>query len=813
MQSVVRDVRLGLRGLARRPGFAAAAVLTLALGIGAATIIFSVVNAVLLRPLPFPRPERLVQVWETEPGRDDRRASPADYLDWRAESRTFASLASYDLRAGNLVGAGEPERVRYATVSANFFRTLGVMPARGRAFRDDDDAVVGARPVVLGRGLWLSRFGGDPGILGRTVTLDDERLTVVGVMPAGFAFPDDAALWVRAPFDVPELKSLPADFDIRTMRDAWYFRVIGRLAPGASRADAQAEMDVIARRLREAHPVTNQGAGIRLVPLHEQMVAGARQMVLLLFGAVALVLLIACSNVANLVLAQASGRTRALAVRTALGASRGRLVRQLLAESVALALVSGVAGVALAGVGVGALGRLIPQALLPAGQVRLDATVLAFSLAASLATAALFGAAPALVASRISLRAWTTERGSGGGGGRVGTRVRGALVVAEVALAVILVAGAALTLQSLGRLAAVDPGFRPEGLVSAKVSLPGAGGSDRPAAARFYLDAAERVAEVPGVTGAAVALAGPVESGPGAGLRVEGRANAPGTLPNIAWQVVSPGYFEAARIRLLRGRTFDERDRGDAAPVAVVNEATARRYFPGEDPLGRRINTGLDGLGVWVTVVGVVADTRNEGLAQATSPEMFRPLGQPVHFGGEEMLLLARSAAAPATLAPALRRAVGAARPGVAVYDVHAGADLVHGFTRTPRFLLLLLGAFAAVALVLGAVGIYGVAAFAVSQRRREIGVRIALGAQRRAVFGMVLRGGLRSVAVGLGLGLAGAVAATGLLRRVLYGIGALEPWTLAVVTAVAAAVAVAATAGPAARAARVDPAGVLREE
>ncbi|HET9986624.1 MAG TPA: ABC transporter permease [Longimicrobiales bacterium] len=812
MQNVVRDVRLGLRGLARRPAFAAAAVLTLALGIGAATIIFSVVDAVLLRPLPFPRPERLVQVWETVPGRGDRRASPADYLDWRAESRTFASLASYDVRAGNLVGGGEPERVRYATVSANFFRALGVMPVRGRAFRDDDAAVVGARPVVLGRGLWLSRFGGDPGILGRTLVLDDERLTVVGVMPAGFAFPEDAALWVRAPFDVPELKSLPPDFDIRTMRDAWYFRVIGRLAPRASRADAQAEMDVIARRLREAHPVTNQGAGIRLVPLHEQLVAGARQMVLLLFGAVALVLLIACSNVANLVLARASGRTRELAVRTALGASRGRLVRQLLAESVALALVSGVAGVALAAAGVGALGRLIPPALLPAGTVTLDATVLAFSLVASLATAALFGAAPAFVASRISLRAWTTERGSGGGG-RAGTRIRGALVVAEVALAVVLVAGAALTLQSLGRLAAVDPGFRPDGLVSAKVSLPGAGGSDRPAAARFYLDAVERVAAVPGVTGAAVALSGPVESGRGAGLRVEGRANAPGTLPSIAWQVVSPGYFEAARIRLLRGRTFDERDRGDAAPVAVINEATARRYFPGEDPLGRRINTGLDGLGVWVTIVGVVADTRNEGLAQAASPEMFRPLGQPVHFGGEEMLLLARSAATPATLAPALRRAVDAVRPGVAVYDVRAGAELVHGFTRTPRFLLLLLGAFAALALVLGAVGIYGVAAFAVSQRRREIGVRMALGAQRRAVFGMVLRGGLQSVAVGLGLGLAGAVAATGVLRRVLYGIGALEPWTLAVVTAVAAAVAVAATAGPAARAARVDPAGVLREE
>ncbi len=811
MDHVLQDLRYAFRALRKRPGFTALAVLTLGLGIGANTAIFSIVSEVLLQPLPFPEPEHLVQVWETRPGEDDRRVAPANYLDWRAESGAFEGLASYDVRTGNLLGGDEPERLTFATVSANFFETLRIEPTHGRGFLTGGAPAPGSRTAVLSHGLWQRGFGGDPAILGSTVNLDEEAFTVVGIMPPSLDFPAGTELWIRAPFDVPGLSGFPGD--IRELRDAWYFRVVGRLAQGIELAEAQAEMEVLARQLEALYPVSNLDAGVRLVPLHEELVGDSRATMLMLSGAVGLVLLIACVNVANLVLVRATGRRKEMALRTALGAGRGRLASQLLAESVVIGLSGGGLGVLLAYGSAPLLSRLIPEGGLPMGDIAPDLPVLGFAFGLSLLTAFVFGTLPSIVAARIEPRSVLGERGSDSGG-PVGQRIRRGLVVAECALAVMLVLGASLALKSSWRLQQVDPGFRAEGLHTMRISIPGAGDREAGEVAGIYADILARAQALPGVISAAVAMSGPADDGPGAGLRIEGRPASEGDLPDASWQVVSPDYFRTADIPLIRGRYLEEGDRSGTVPVAVVNEAMARRHWPAGDAIGQRINTGLDGEGLWVTVVGVVGSTKNEGLGADPAPEMFRPIAQPSRgFGGEEAMFLVRGDVPASTLLPSLRAAIREVKPDAPVFDMRSGRELLSGSHAEPRTILFLLGTFAGLALLLGAVGIYGVLAYSVGQRRQELGIRFALGARESEVVLMIVRSALTLVATGLIIGLAVSLVASRALEGLLFEVSTTDPMAYMVAALVLLVVGLAAVLLPARRAARVDPLAALRAE
>jgi putative ABC transport system permease protein len=801
------ELRIGARGLLRRRGFTAAAVLTLALGIGANTAVFSIVRAVLLRPLPYPAPDRLVQVWESVPERGQRGVAPANYLDWRERADAFSSMAAFMERRGNMVSAGEVERIAYAQVSSSFFETLGSPMVLGRAFRADD-ADTGVRAAVLSHGFWRSAFNGAGDVVGRRLTIDDESFEVVGVAGVRHAYPETADLYVRAPYDIPPVGGLGPE--IRSMRDAWYMTVVGRLHAGVTFDQAQQSMDAVAAQLEIEHPVTNRDARVLLVPLRDALLGDVRPRVVLLAGVVGLVLLIACANVANLVLLRTLDRGRELAVRVALGASRGRVVRHLVAESAVLGIAGAVAGVALA-LGLTRVLRAIgTPGGLPLDAGRVDLTVLTFALVLGVGTVVLFGLAPALLASQVRPAGLTGERGalSAGVGGR---RMRSGLVVAEVALSVIVITAAALLMRSLAALQAVSPGFEHENLLTTQVSIPGARSLDDGGATRLYADMLDQVRQVPGVGAAAFALSGPLDDGPSASLRIEGRANVEGSLSDQSWQMVTPDYFEAAGVEVVRGRTFDERDAAGTRPVAIINQATARMHWPDADPIGARINTGLDGIGTWVEVVGVVADTRNEGVIAPVAPEMYRPLAQPARYAGEQMMLLVRSPVPSERLIPAVRAAVGAVRADAPVFDERAGTDLLGQHYAEHRAMLFLLLIFAVIAMSLGGVGIYGVAAYAVNQRRRELGVRLALGASPGSLFRLVVGEGLVLVVTGSALGVVGALASVRVLRTMLFGVAPSDPLSLAAGPAMLALVAVAALALPAARAALVDPAEAIR--
>ena len=800
MPSVPLDLRAAARSLVRRPAFTAAVVATLALGVGATTAVFTVVDRVLLRPLPFPAPERLVAVWETaDDGARVRSAAPANFLDWRRESRALPEMAGWDRRNATLGGEPVAERVTVAKVSASFFEVLGAQPARGRTFTPE--AVAAGPEVVLSHGLWRRRFGADPAVVGRAVVLDGEPSTVVGVMPPEVAFPAGADLWSREADGVPG--GLPPE-----TRDAWYFGVVARRAPGVSLADAAAEMARIAGGLAAAHPETNRGTGVRLVPLLEDQVGAVRATLLLLLGGAGLVLLVACVNVANLLLVRASGRSGELTLRAALGAGRRHLVGRTLAEAGLLAALGGAAGAALAWVAVPAAGRALAGGLPRTGDLAVDGRVLAFGVVVTGLALVLAGAGPALVSARPGVAA--AGAGRGRGTGRRAGRLRGALVSLEVALALGLVAGASLILRTGAELRAVDPGFEPEGLLALGVALPATGEDPRAERVLGWASLRDRVAALPGVEAAAVAQAGPTEGGWGAGLKVEGRPVAPDEELDVAWQVVGEGYFAAAGVRVLRGRAFGPGDREGAEPVGVVSASLARSVWPGEDAVGRRVRVGLDGPD-WVTVVGVVEDTRNRGPTAPPQPALYRPLAQRSAWPADEALLLVRHRDVPGT-AEAVRRAVATARPDAPLLDLRSGARLLGEHTERTALVLRVLGAFAALALALGAVGIYGVAASLVAERTRELAVRRALGAGGAAVAGLVLRGGLVVVASGLAAGAGLALLAGRLLQGLLFGVGPADPAALLGAAGVLTLSALLAMAGPARRAARVEPADALRE-
>jgi putative ABC transport system permease protein len=806
MQILLSDLRHATRRLRRSPGFTALAVLTVGLGVGATTVMFSAVHGVLLKPLSYPEPDLLVMIrgaTRAQPGRTGVISYP-DYRDWRHESRSFETIAALRTADVTLAGPGGPERIEGARVTASFFQALRVAPALGHLFPEELDQPGGERVAVLGHGLWR-RLGADPTLVGRSITLSGQPHTVIGILPAGFRPPREVE---RAEVFAP----LGLDGEALAERGNRSLVAIGRLRSGVRIAQARAELAAVALRLEKEHP-DNTGRGAMVESLHADTVGELRQPLLVLLGAVAFVLLIACTNMANLVLPRALARQREVAIRAALGAKRSRLVRQLLTESLLLGLVGGVAGLALAHWGLDALVSLAPASTPRLQDIALDGRVLGFSLALSLATGVAFGLAPALSASRTDVQAALHESGRSPGL----ARHRGArlLVVAEIALSLVLMAGAGLLLESFRRLLSVDPGFDPYNVLTLAVSLPDTRYPRPDQRAGFYAELLERVRILPGVISAAAITELPLGGDASIATRfiVEGRpAPAPGQKPRAEYHAVTAGYFETMRIPLKKGRTFDAGDRREASPVAVVNETLAAQVFPGQDPLGQRLTIGIgtdESDPHTFEVVGVVGDVQS-GRRAFTPLEIYVPHPQQ---SWSWMSLVVRTSGDPVSLAGALRREVAALDSEQAVYHVRPLPELLSDALAARRFIMALLGGFALLGLALATVGVYGVLAESVERRRGEIGLRLAVGADPGDVLRMVLGQAARLAAAGVTLGLVAAFALTRVMQGLLFGVSATDPATFAAVAGVLAMAALLASYLPARRAARLDPAAVLREE
>jgi putative ABC transport system permease protein len=808
MDKLLQDLRYAARRLASSPGFAAAALLTLALGIGANSAIFSVVDGVLLRPLPFREPDRLVRLYTHGAGAPPSEISAPDFMSLREQSGVFTDVAAYTESNATLTGTGEPESLKGLWVSAGFFRVLGVSPVLGRGFVPDANLPGHAREVVLSYGTWRDRFGSDARVLGRTLMLNGVQRTVVGVMPEGFAYPSDRQLWIPIPYD----SSFSASAS--TNRRAEYLDAVGRLKPGVSLARAQSAVATVAARLRREYPETNTGVEATVLGLHEATVGDVRMPLLVLLGAVGFVLLIACVNVANLLLARMAARESEIAVRAALGAGRGALVRQLLTENLLLGVLGGTLGLLLAHWGVAALVSLRPQDIPRLDAVGLDGRAVAFTGAVSLLTSVLVGIFPALKATRPDLAASLREGGRGGGAGRAATRLRGTLVVAEVAMAVVLLAGAGLLIRSFVQLQRVDPGFRPDGVVSFDLTLPRAAYPEDAQVGAFHAALLGRIREMPGVKSAGAVSAIPMGgSKTNITFDVVGRAPAKqGEEPSMDVRLATADYVRTMGIPVLRGRAFDTRDRAGSAPVVLLNQAAARRFFAGEDPLGRRIELGWtrDGVAVGGEVVGVVGDVREDALEHGAEPEIYIAAAQ---VPPPSMNVVVRAAGDPAALAPALRREVRAMDANLPLRSLRTVDRVLAESVARPRFYMLLLAVFAGVALLLAAIGIFGVMAYSVSQRTREIGIRMALGAEPRAVLRNVVGGAMSLVGVGLGVGILAAFAVTRILQGLLFEVTPADPVTYLAVSTTLAAVALGAGYLPARTATRVDPMVTLRHE
>ena len=803
MRSLLQDVRFGLRMLWKRPGFTAVALAVLALGVGANTAIFSVVNAVLLRPLPYPGAERVVAFDGVNASKGIRESnmSAPDFADWREQAGSFEALALYSAGNANLTGGDEPERVTAANVTPDFFRVIGVGAARGRALLAEDGAPSGEPVAVLSHGLWVRRFGGDPAAVGRTIDMGGRKLQVVGVMPEGFDFPQGTQVWAPLRLDVA-----------KEPRDNRSYSVVGRLRDGVTLEAAQAELDAISSRLAGAYAVTNVGWGVGLELLKDELVGNLKTTLFMLLAGVGLLLLIACANVANLLLARASGRRREVALRLALGASRARVARQMLTESVLLSLAGGALGAALSVWLTELLVALAPPDTPRLAEASADWRVLLFAAGASLLTGVAFGLAPAWQASRYDLNETLKESGRGVAGGR--SRVRSGLVVAEVALSLLLLAGAGLLVKSFARLQAVEPGFDAGGVMTMRVSLPGARYKEPARKAEFYAALTERLRALPGVESAAAVTSLPLG---GSNLSVwrgfirDARPETPEEADNAAYAVVTPDYFRAMRIPLRAGRVFDERDQMESAKVVVVNESFARKAFAGEDPVGKRIHIWRDEK-FPREIVGVVGDTKPQRLDAAGALQMYVPHRQDATWGGLSLVVRVRGAGTD-SLVQGVRAEVRALDRELPVYDVKTLGKVVADSTAYRRVTMFLMAGFACAALLLAGVGLYGVVSYSVAQRTHEIGVRLALGARGRDILGLVVRQGMLLTLAGLGLGLACAFALTRLISGLLYGVTATDPATYAVVSVLLAAVAFLACLVPARRATKVDPMVALRYE
>ncbi|HEX7089656.1 MAG TPA: ABC transporter permease [Longimicrobiales bacterium] len=810
METLLQDVRYALRALGRNRGLTLAAVLTLTIGIGANTAIFSAVHAVLLRPLPYPQPDRLVVLWlnNQREGIDKDVASYPNFTDWRAQGTSFGHMAAYTRTSASVTEGGDPEQVRGAFVTEDFFAVLGVAPALGRVPSAEDYRAAREQLVVLSHGLWQRRFGGDAGIVGRTILLTGRPYEVVGVMPPGFRYPEDAEFW-RPLVRTPDFANL---FDARS---ALWLSVIGRLAPGASLAQAQAQMTAVARRLEQEYPGPNEGLGILLEPLHDSIVGDVRPALLLLLGAAGFVLLIACANIANLLLARGAGRAKEIAVRVALGAARTRIARQVLTESVVLALLGGAAGLLVAYWVVGALAAMGPAEVPRLGEVTVDRTVIGFALAASLLTGLFFGVAPAIQLSRTRLTDALRDGGRGATGAARSAHLRSLLVTVEVATALVLLMGAGLLIRSFAALQSVDPGFDGDRVLTVRVVPAAARYPEADQVRAFYDEFLDSVRGLPGVESVSAISTLFLSRLPNMGpVTVEGEPprTQDETVVSVTRDAITPGFFGMMRIPVRLGREFTEQDGPDGMPVAVVNETFVRRFLPEGDPLGRRFTWGdpEDSDATWWTIVGVVADTRRSGLAEPVRPEAYLPQQQVASRG---MTVLVRTAGDPLALTGPIRAVLRSIDPLQPLSDVRTVEQLMAEAVAARRFVMLLLSIFAAVALVLAAIGIYGVMAYLVGQRTREVGIRFALGADRRSVLALVVGQAMARVLPGVALGALGALGLTRLLRSQLFGVSALDPVTFLVVAALLVGVALAASLLPARRAAGVDPMAALRQD
>ena len=804
-----QDLRYGLRTLIKNPGFTIVAVIALALGIGANSAIFSVVNAVLLRPLPYKNPDQLVVIWEnaTHLGFPKDTPSPANFLDWRQQSTLFEGMAAFAERSFNLTGVGEPERLDGRRVSANLFEMLGVKPIVGRTFVPQEDQP-GTKVVLLNESLWKRRFGGDPAVVGRAVNLNGEPYTVVGVLPQTVRLPTSGnwrdQVWVPLAFPSEEAAS----------RGAHYLEVIARMKPGMTLPKAQAEMDTIAARLAQQYPDFNARRGAVVTPLHEEIVGKMKSPLLILLGAVAFVLLIACANVANLLLARAAVRQKEIALRLALGANRARLTKQLLVESVLLSLVGGLVGLGAAYFGLNVLTRFIPRDVAQADTITIDAKVLLFTLAVAVVTGLIFGLAPATQASHFNLNETLKEGGRDSGAGVRGKRLRNSLVIAEVATSFILLVGAGLLINSFVHLRTLDPGFRADHLLTLNVDLSEVKYPDTQRRTAFFEEVTRRVQTLPGVQSVAVAGNLPFTyNGDSTLIAVEGIPDPPiDQWPDVIYRTVGPGYLATMGIPLVRGRDFNDQDTLDTTPVVVISEKTAKHYWPNEDPIGKRLKTGATTSDVpWRTVIGVVKDVRQNDFIAEPKMQMYFSYRQVKDLVANALVV--RTSVDPLSLATSVRNTIWAVDKDQPVANIDSMEHIVAGAVARQRFSMLLLAIFAGLALVLAAVGIYGVMSYSVAQQTREIGIRIALGAQRGDVLRMTVKEGLKLVGVGLLIGLISAFVLTRVMESLLFGISATDPVTFGIICVVLLIVATLASYIPALRAATVDPMVALRAQ
>ena len=801
-----RDLRYAARLLIHAPGFAAIAVVTLALGVGASAAIFSVLSSVLLRPLPYAEPARLVMIGEREGDGTPSNTDYTTFLDWRNRSRGFEEMALIRSWQPTLTSSGEPERISAMRVSWNFFHMLGVRPALGRGFRADEDNPDRWRVLLISDRLWRRRFAADPSTVGRVVTMNDRDFTIVGVMPPTFEplisehFYQPADMWGLVGYDV----SLNY-----ACRGCQHLKAIGRLKPATPLETARADLDAVQTALRKQFPAEYPQATMTLVPLQDVLTGDIRPALLVLMGAVAFVLLIACANVANLLLARMARREHDLALRTALGASRSRLVRQLLAESALLAGLGGLGGVLLAVIAVPLLTRVAPASMARLAAAHVDGRVVAFSALMSLVTAIVFGLLPALRVSRIDLRDSLHVDGRRTAHAPTST-ARRLLVAADVALAVVLLVGAGLMIRSVDRLIGVNPGFDPDRVLTMQISMVGQAYQKDEAVVAKTEEMVAKLRALPGV--AAAAAAGQIPLGGNGdrwGFHVQGRPVTPDD-PSVERYSVTPEYFSVMRIPLRRGRLFTDADRAGAEPVMLVGERTARLLWPDADPIGQHVRIGSADSGPWRTIVGIVGDVRHHELAAPPTMQMYTPHAQ---LTDSFLTFVIRTDADPAALAADARRTIWSAARDVPVYAVAPLADLVARSVGPRRFVMLLLECFGAVALLMTAVGLYGVIAYTVSERTREIGIRAALGASRGAIVRLVVGSGFAVVSAGLAAGVLAAAAATKYLQGSLYGISPTDPVTFSAVIGVLVLVALAAQGIPIARAMRVDPAVALRQE
>jgi putative ABC transport system permease protein len=804
--SLMQDLRLAARGLARSPGFVAAAVLTLLLGLGANLAVFAVVYGVLLKPLPFPQPDRLVMLWEKNPdkGWTAETAAPANFLDWREPNKAFVDITAY---LGPFLtpwtGNGEPRAVNRAIVVGNFCSVLGIQPVLGRGFLMEETWRP-HRVALVSYAFWREQLGGDPHVLGRVLRLDESPVTIVGVMPRGFSYPfPDLDLWTAMHWD-------PAERSQIGFRRAHNLRPIGRLRPGVSLAQAQSYLEATAARLEALHPETNRHMGAGLSPLHDWWVGTQRSALLLLFGAVGLVLLIACANVANLQLARSAARAPELAVRQALGAGKGRLARQLLTESVLVAAIAGAVALLTAEWVIRALLALAPAGLPRGAEVGLHLPVLAFAVAATLVAAALFGVGPAVVGMRTSATL-ALERQRAGTTGRGARRAREALIVFEVALATALVLGAGLLVRNYLGLHQIDAGFRADHVLVARLTLPEKRYPDA-AAAGFYRELLGRTAALPGVDAAALAVdLPPLESYGTSDFSIEGRP--PGSVGReFTYRVVTPDYFRVVRVPLRRGRVFTDHDDGKAPPTVLINDSLARRYFGDVDPVGHRLafEQHPTPKSTWFSIVGVVGDERTRGISAPAPAQIYLAMAQSLDTS---FFVVLRTAGEPLAMAPALRRAVRSLDPNLPLLSLVSLDQMVDRSLASERFVTLLMGGFGLIALALAAVGIGSLMSYAVVQRTREFGIRIALGAAAQQVLGRSVRQALWLGSLGIALGSAVALSFSRLLQGMLYSTSATDPSTYAPVALFLLAVAVGAAYLPARRILAIDPATALRRE